>query len=67
LQIEGPAGAVKVDPPTHHCNLDIHLMVVKDQKLTILDTAKQRPPSDTARYCNLQKNPDDNKQYEVRI
>jgi urea transport system substrate-binding protein len=67
LQIEGPAGTVKVDPPTHHCALDIHLMVVKDQKLTILDTAKQRPPSDTARYCNLEKNPDDNKQYEVKI
>jgi urea transport system substrate-binding protein len=67
LQIEGPAGTVKVDPPTHHCSLDIHLMVVKDQKLTILDTAKQRPPSDTARYCNLEKNPDDNKQYEVKI
>jgi urea transport system substrate-binding protein len=67
LQIEGPAGIVKVDPPTHHCYLDIHLMVVKDQKLMILDTAKQRPPSDTARYCNLQKNPNDNKQYEVKI
>ena len=35
--------------------------------LTIIDTAKQRPPSDTARYCNLQKNPNDNKQYEVKI
>ena len=67
VQIEGPAGTVKVDPPTHHCSLDIHLMVVKDQKLTILDTAKQRAPSDTARYCNLQKNPNDNKQYEVKI
>jgi urea transport system substrate-binding protein len=67
LKIEGPAGIVAVDPKTHHCSLDIHLMVVKDQKLTIIDTAVQRPPADTAQYCDLQKNPDDNKQYEVKI
>src|SRR6185312_2222071 len=48
LKIEGPAGTVAVDPKTHHCALDIHLMVVKDQKLTIMDTAAQRPPADTA-------------------
>ena len=67
LKIEGPAGIVAVEPKTHHCALDIHLMVVKDQKLTIIDTATQRPPSDTAQYCDLQKNPGDNKQYEVKI
>lgn len=67
LSIEGPAGKVAMDPKTHHCALDIHLMVVKDQKLTIIDTAAQRPPADTAQYCDLQKNPDDNKQYEVKI
>jgi urea transport system substrate-binding protein len=67
LKIEGPAGTVAVDPKTHHCALDIHLMVVKDQKLTIMDTAAQRPPADTAQYCDLLKNPDDNKQYEVKI
>jgi urea transport system substrate-binding protein len=67
LKIEGPAGIVAVDPKTHHCALDIHLMVVKDQKLTIIDTAPQRPPADTAQYCDLQKNPDDNTQYEVKI
>ncbi len=67
VSIEGPAGTVKVDPPTHHCYLDIHLMMVKNQKLEILQTTKQSPPSDTARYCNLRKNPNDNKQYEVKI
>ena len=46
-KIEGPAGTVAVEPKTHHCALDIHLMLVKDQKLTIIETAKQRPPSDT--------------------
>jgi branched-chain amino acid transport system substrate-binding protein len=42
-------------------------MEVKNQKLTILNTVKQRPPSDTAQYCDLIKNPNENKQYEVKI
>jgi len=65
--IEGPAGLVAIEPKTHHAALDIHLMLVKDQKLTIIETFKQRPPSDTAQYCDLQKNPGENKQYEVKI
>lgn len=65
--IEGPAGTVTIDPKTHHAALDIHLMEVKNQKLTILQTVKGRPPSDTARYCDLQKNPNENKQYEVDV
>jgi branched-chain amino acid transport system substrate-binding protein len=65
--IEGPAGLVTMEPKTHHAALDIRIMEVRDQKLAILETAKQRPPSDTGRYCDLQKNPKDNKQYEVKI
>ena len=65
--IEGPAGLVTLEPKTHHAALDIRIMEVKNQKLEILETAKQRPPSDTGRYCDLQKNPEDNKQYEVKI
>ena len=41
--------------------------VVKNQKLTILETSKQRPPADTAQYCDLIKNPNENKQFEVKI
>lgn len=67
ISIEGPAGTVAIDPKTHHAALDIHLMEVKGQKLTILNTVKQRPPADTAQYCDLLKNPNDNKQYEVKI
>jgi branched-chain amino acid transport system substrate-binding protein len=67
VSIEGPAGTVTIEPKTHHAALDIHLMEVKGQKLTILNTVKQRPPSDTLQYCDLQKNPNDNKQYEVKI
>jgi len=67
VSIEGPAGTVTIEPKTHHAALDIHLMEVKDQKLTIINTVKQRPPTDTLQYCDLQKNPDDNTQYEVKI
>jgi branched-chain amino acid transport system substrate-binding protein len=66
-KIEGPAGTVAMEAKTHHAALDIQLMLVKNQKLTILQTAKQRPPSDTAQYCDLEKNPNENKQFEVKI
>jgi branched-chain amino acid transport system substrate-binding protein len=67
ISIEGPTGRVAMDHKTHHASLDIHLMEVKGQKLTILETSKQRPPSDTAQSCDLIKNPNDNKQYEVKV
>ena len=67
VSIEGPAGTVTIDPKTHHTSLDINVMEVKGQKLTILETAKQQPPSDTAQYCDLLKNPGTNKQFEVKI
>ena len=67
ISIEGPAGLVKMDGPTHHAALDIKVMEVKGQKLTIKQSSKQRPPSDTAASCNLSKNPNENKQFEVTI
>jgi urea transport system substrate-binding protein len=65
--VEGPAGLVTMEPKTHHAALDIRIMEVRNQKLEIRDTAKQRPPSDTGRYCDLQKKPDENTQFEVKI
>ena len=56
-----------MDGATHHASLDIRVMEVKGQKLTIKSTAKARPPSDTAASCNLEKNPNENKQFEVTI
>ena len=67
VSIQGPAGTVTLDPKTHHAILDINVMEVKGQKLTIKQQFKARPPSDTAQSCDLAKNPDDNKQYEVKI
>ena len=67
ISVDGPAGLVKIEPKTHHAALDIHVMEVKNQKLTIKETVKQRAPSDTLQYCDLLKNPNENKQYEVKI
>jgi branched-chain amino acid transport system substrate-binding protein len=67
ISVEGPAGLVTMDPKTHHAALDIKVMEVKGQKLTIKQAFKQRPPSDTAASCNLSKNPNENKQFEVTI
>lgn len=67
VSIQGPGGTVTLDPKTHHAILDINVMEVKNQKLTIKQQFKARPPSDTAQYCDLSKNPNDNKQYEVKI
>jgi branched-chain amino acid transport system substrate-binding protein len=67
VKIEGPAGTVSIEPKTHHASLDIHVMEVKGQKLTIKQTVKQRPPTDTLQFCDLQKNPAENKQFEVKL
>ena len=67
ISIEGPSGMVTLDPQTHHAALDIQLMEVRDQKLNIISTSSQRPPTDTARYCDLATDPDANIQYEVDI
>ena len=67
ISIEGPSGMVTLDPQTHHAALDIQLMEVRDQKLNIISTSSQRPPADTARYCDLATDPDANIQYEVDI
>lgn len=66
VSIQGPGGTVTLDPKTHHATLDIKVMEVKGQKLTIKQQFKARPPSDTAQFCDLIKNPAENKQFEVK-
>lgn len=67
ISIEGPGGTVTVDPQTHHAKLDVHLMILKNQGMTVVETLPQRPPVDTQAVCDLGANPDDNTQYEIRI
>ena len=67
ISIQGPGGKITLEPKTHHATLDIKVMEVKGQKLTIKQEFKARPPSDTLQFCDLKKNPNENKQFEVKI
>jgi urea transport system substrate-binding protein len=67
ISIEAPSGKVTIDPPTHHCILDVHIAEVKDKKFNLLEDFAQQKPSDTAAVCNLIKNPNDNQQYVIKI
>ena len=43
-----PSGKVTIDPPTHHCVLDVHIAEVADKKLKVLEDFAQQKPADTA-------------------
>lgn len=67
LQIVGPSGRVTIDPATHHAALDVHVMELQDQVFNVVKSYSQRQPLDTQSVCNLEKNPDDNQQYEIGV
>jgi urea transport system substrate-binding protein len=67
ISFTGPTGKITIDPATHHCITDVHLIEVKDQKMTVVKSFEQRPPVDTQSVCDLKKNPDDTQQYEIDI
>ena len=67
LSITGPSGKITVDPKTHHATLDVHIMEFEGQAMKVLETLPQRAPIDTQAVCDLQANPDDNTQYEIKI
>ena len=67
---EGPREGFQIEPgpiSTRYYLSNPGISVVKGQKLTIKQAFNQRPPSDTAASCNLAKNPNENKQFEVTI
>lgn len=67
ISIDAPSGKVTIDPPTHHCILDVHIAEVKDKKFDLLEDFPQQKPTDTAAVCNLIKNPNDNQQYVIKF
>jgi urea transport system substrate-binding protein len=67
IGIDAPSGKVTIDPPTHHCVLDVHIAEVSDKKLKVLEDFAQQKPADTAAVCDLIKNPNDNQQYVIKI
>jgi len=67
ISIQGPGGQITVDPKTHHCILDVHVLEVQDQELKVVKEFPQQFPRDTAAVCDLEANPDDNTQYEIEV
>ena len=67
ISMDAPSGKVTIDPPTHHCVLDVHIAEVADKKLKVLEDFAQQKPADTAAVCDLIKNPTDNQQYVIKI
>ncbi|MDR3434347.1 MAG: transporter substrate-binding protein [Rouxiella aceris] len=67
ISVTSPSGKVTMDPLTHHCILDVHIAEVHNHGMNILETYSQQAPADTAMVCNLQKNPRDNKQYQIAL
>lgn len=67
ISIKAPSGTVTIDPPTHHCVLDVHIAEVMDKKLNLLEDFPQQKPADTAAVCDLIKNPTDNQQYVIKF
>lgn len=66
ISIDGPSGKVSIDPPTHHCVLNVSIAEVRNKQLNIVETFQQQKPTDTSAVCNLQKNPRDNQQYVIK-
>ena len=62
---ESPGGLSTMDAATHHCWIRPHIAVVQDKGFKILESFERQAPSDTAAVCDLNKNPDDTKQYEI--
>jgi len=58
---------VSVDAQTHHAVLDVHLMVLDNQKMRVIKSMSELQPADTQAVCNLQTNPEDNQQYELGL
>ncbi|WP_317625179.1 urea ABC transporter substrate-binding protein [Rhodalgimonas zhirmunskyi] len=62
-----PAGAVSIDPKTHHAIRDVYLAELQDQEFIIKETFPQVQPADTQMVCNLKETPDANVHHEISL
>jgi branched-chain amino acid transport system substrate-binding protein len=67
IAIEGPSGKVTLDPATHHTTRNVFLAKAVEREWQIVASYPDQPPADTAAVCDLIKNPDTNKQFEIEI
>jgi branched-chain amino acid transport system substrate-binding protein len=67
VSFAGPPGLTTLDPKTHHTTVDVFVAEVKNKGFQVLETFPQSPPSDTQSVCDLQKEPNANRQVVVDI
>ena len=67
LAFQGPGGLITIDAKTHHVIADIHLMEFQDQKMPVIETFPQQQPIGTQAVCDLEANPDETQQFDIRF
>ncbi|HVL55136.1 MAG TPA: ABC transporter substrate-binding protein [Burkholderiaceae bacterium] len=67
IAVDTPAGRIALDPATHHCSLDMHLLQVRDGRYQVLRRAQAVPSTELQGQCDLIKNPNTNQQFEPKI
>jgi urea transport system substrate-binding protein len=67
IEIDGPPGKTVLDPKTNHVTLDVFLADCDNHGFKVLETFPQQPPADTQSVCDLQKDPNSNKQFVIDV
>ncbi len=67
IENDGPPGKTTMDGKTNHVTLNVYLAECADHGFKVLQSYPQQPPTDTAMVCNLQKDPNSNKQYVIDV
>ena len=62
-----PSGKCIIDPKTHHAVRDVYIADLQDKKFIIKEKFSQVQPADTQMVCDLEKNPNSNKHYEISL
>ena len=62
-----PSGKCTIDPKTHHAVRDVYIADLQDKKFIIKEKFSQVQPADTLMVCDLEKNPNSNKHYEISL
>jgi len=65
LSYEGPGGKITVDGKSHHVSHDIYIAEARDHGFKILETYRDLLPSDTSAVCDLEKNPNETRQFVI--
>jgi branched-chain amino acid transport system substrate-binding protein len=67
MEIDGPSGKVRIDPPTHHAYRSAFLAECIGKGFKLIESHDLQAPADTQAVCDLVKNPDDNTHYQISL